>query len=172
MSLEALRARLLGPDAAVARISEIRGRVEAAKAPVEGSFSAALSRASSPGESRLRTMADDAARAAGVDPKLFAALVESESGWDPASTSGAGAMGLTQLMPGTARELGVTQPYDPGQNLAGGAKYLRSLLDRFGDERLAVAAYNAGPGAVQRAGGVPAFPETQEYVRRVMARRG
>lgn len=125
------------------------------------------------GETQLRVKADAAARAAGVDPKLFASLVTAESGWDPLSHSGKGAQGLTQLMPDTARGLGVTNALDPDQNLMGGAKYLRQMLDRFkGDARLAVAAYNAGPGAVERAGGVPNFAETQAYVRRVMGGGG
>lgn len=108
----------------------------------------------------------------GIDPALLAGLVKQESGFNPAARSSAGATGLTQLMPGTARELGVRDPTDPIQALEGGAKYLRQQLDRFGgDERLALAAYNAGPGAVQRFGGVPPYAETQHYVKTVLANR-
>jgi soluble lytic murein transglycosylase-like protein len=113
---------------------------------------------------------DAAASRHGVDPALLAGLVRQESGFDPGATSPAGAKGLTQLMPGTAAELGVLNPYDPLQALDGGARYLRQQLDRFGgDERLALAAYNAGPGAVQRFGGVPPYDETQRYVERVLS---
>jgi soluble lytic murein transglycosylase-like protein len=97
--------------------------------------------------------------------------VSQESGFNPTARSGAGALGLTQLMPGTASALGVTNPLDPAQSLQGGAKYLREQLDRFGgDEKLALAAYNAGPGAVQKYGGVPPYAETQNYVNSVMGK--
>jgi soluble lytic murein transglycosylase-like protein len=104
-----------------------------------------------------------------VDPALVEAIVSNESGFDPAATSPAGAQGLMQLMPSTARDLGVTDPYDPAQNVAAGTRYLRGLLDRFKRVDLAVAAYNAGPNAVARYGGVPPFAETQDYVRNVLA---
>lgn len=108
----------------------------------------------------------------GIDPALLAGLVKQESGFNPAATSSAGAKGLTQLMPATARSLGVTDATDPLQALDGGAKYLKQQLDRFGgDERLALAAYNAGPGAVQRFGGIPPYAETQGYVQKVLANR-
>jgi len=111
-----------------------------------------------------------AAKANGVDPALLAGLVKQESGFNPRAGSGAGAKGLTQLMPGTAAGLGVTDILDPAQNLNGGAKYLKQQLDAFGgDVTKALAAYNAGPGAVQRFGGVPPYSETQNYVRIVQA---
>jgi soluble lytic murein transglycosylase-like protein len=111
-----------------------------------------------------------AAKANGIDPALLAGLVKQESGFDPNAGSSAGARGLTQLMPGTAAGLGVTNVLDPVQSLDGGAKYLRTQLDAFGgDVTKALAAYNAGPGAVQRYGGVPPYAETQNYVRAVQA---
>jgi len=110
------------------------------------------------------------AAAYSIDPALVRSIVEAESGFDPRAISPAGARGLMQLMPETARSLGVVDAYDPSQNLRGGTRYLRGLLDRFGDVRLAVAAYNAGAAAVERFGGVPPFSETQAYVRRVLAR--
>ena len=111
-----------------------------------------------------------AAKKHGIDPALLAGLVKQESGFDPNAGSPAGARGLTQLMPGTAAGLGVTNVLDPVQSLDGGAKYLRTQLDAFGgDVTKALAAYNAGPGAVQRYGGVPPYAETQNYVRAVQA---
>ncbi len=112
-----------------------------------------------------------AARQERVPPALLAAVTRVESGFQPHAVSRAGAKGLTQLMDETAHALGVTNSFDPWQNLVGGARFLRQLLDRYaGNVALALAAYNAGPGAVDAAGGqVPPFPETQTYVRRVMA---
>jgi soluble lytic murein transglycosylase-like protein len=109
-----------------------------------------------------------AADKAGIDPALLAALVKHESNFDPSVVSHAGAIGLAQLMPGTARGLGV-DPHDPQANLDGGARYLKEQLDRFGSEELALAAYNAGPNRVAQAGGVPRIAETQAYVPRVLA---
>jgi soluble lytic murein transglycosylase-like protein len=113
---------------------------------------------------------DAAAARHGIGPALLRGLVRQESGFDPTARSGAGALGLTQLMPATARSLGVTDATDPRQALEGGARYLRQQLDRFGgDATMALAAYNAGPGAVQKFGGVPPYTETQAYVRKVLA---
>jgi len=107
-----------------------------------------------------------AAKANGVDPALLAGLVKQESGFKPDAGSPAGARGLTQLMPATAAGLGVSNVLDPVQNLNGGAKYLKQQLDAFGgDVAKALAAYNAGPGAVKRFGGIPPYAETQNYVR-------
>jgi soluble lytic murein transglycosylase-like protein len=111
-----------------------------------------------------------AATANGIDPALLAGLVKQESGFNPNAGSGAGARGLTQLMPSTAAGLGVSNVLDPVQSLNAGAKYLKQQLDTFGgDVTKALAAYNAGPGAVQRFGGVPPYAETQNYVRIVQA---
>jgi soluble lytic murein transglycosylase-like protein len=111
-----------------------------------------------------------AAQRHGIDPALLAGLVRQESNFDPNAGSPAGARGLTQLMPATARGLGVTDVTDPLQSLEGGAKYLKQQLDAFGgDVTKALAAYNAGPGAVQRYGGVPPYAETQNYVQKVQA---
>ena len=113
---------------------------------------------------------DESAAASGIDPALLAAIISNESGFNPNATSGAGARGLMQLMPQTAASLGVTDAYDPEQNVRAGARYLRAMLDRFGTLQLAVAAYNAGPAAVERYGGVPPYLETRAYVRNVLAR--
>ena len=103
-----------------------------------------------------------------VDPELVRAIVRVESGYDPKAVSSKGAMGLMQLIPATAHRFGVVNPFDPKQNLEGGVNYLKYLLDLFGgDLALSLAAYNSGEHTVQRSGGVPAIPETQDYVRKV-----
>lgn len=104
------------------------------------------------------------ARKHGIPEDLFLRLVQQESGWNPSARSHKGARGLAQLMPGTAAKLGVDAS-DPVQNLEGGARYLRMMYNTFGSWRLALAAYNAGPGAVAKYGGVPPFRETKNYVR-------
>ncbi len=108
-----------------------------------------------------------AADTTGLAADLLHAVIATESGYDPRARSPKGAMGLMQLMPATARDLGVVDPYDPEENIFGGARYLRSLWDRFGDLTLALAAYNAGPDRVAQYGGVPPFPETRTYLRRL-----
>ncbi|MCC5963999.1 MAG: lytic transglycosylase domain-containing protein [Rhodobacteraceae bacterium] len=108
-------------------------------------------------------LARNAARAHRIPEDLFLRLVHQESRWNPNAVSHKGAIGLAQLMPGTAQMLRV-DPNDPQQNLEGGARYLRMMYDRFGDWRLALAAYNAGPEAVTRHGGIPPYAETQDYV--------
>ncbi len=115
------------------------------------------------------TDAIDAAGAKyGVDPALLQSVIQQESGFNPYATSAAGAQGLMQLMPSTSAELGVTDPYDPNQSIDAGARYLSSKLSEYGgDVSLALAAYNAGSGAVARYGGVPPYPETQNYVQSV-----
>jgi soluble lytic murein transglycosylase-like protein len=99
-----------------------------------------------------------------LDPRLLHAILIVESAYRPDAVSSAGAQGLAQLMPGTARDLGVADPFDPAQNVAGGGAYVAQMLARYDDVRLALAAYNAGPGRVDRAGGVPQIAETQAYV--------
>lgn len=125
-----------------------------------------------PGDRRaLETLVARAAAQQGLDPALVHAVVQVESGFNPQAVSPAGAKGLMQLMDGTARALGVRDPFNAAENVAAGTRYLRQLLTQFGDERLALAAYNAGPGAVRRYGGVPPFAETQRYVATVLALR-
>jgi len=109
-----------------------------------------------------------AARSFDVDPALVKAVVAAESNFDARAVSRVGAQGLMQLMPETAQRMGVTAPFEPSQNLRGGVRYLSEMLDRYGDLRRALAAYNAGPTAVDRYRGIPPYPETRAYVSRVL----
>lgn len=105
----------------------------------------------------------------GVAPRLLAAVAKQESSYDPRAVSPAGAKGLMQLMPATAHGLGVDDPFDPAQSVDGAARLLRNLIKEFGRTDLALAAYNAGPGAVHKYDGIPPYPETKDYVRRIMS---
>ncbi|MBP7240911.1 lytic transglycosylase domain-containing protein [Amaricoccus sp.] len=118
---------------------------------------------------QFQELARAAARRHNVPEDLFLRLVRQESNFHPAAVSSKGAIGLAQLMPGTARLLRVN-PHDPKQNLEGGARYLSMQYRKFGDWRLALAAYNAGPGAVEKHGGVPPYAETQQYVKKILGR--
>lgn len=107
----------------------------------------------------------------GLDEDFVKAVINQESGFNPNATSKCGAMGLMQLMPSTAQGLGVTNAYDAEQNIEGGTKYLKGLMDRFNnDKSLALAAYNAGPNAVKKYGGIPPYAETQNYVKSVLGK--
>lgn len=119
----------------------------------------------------LHAIADRHAGEHAISPALVRAVIQAESAWNTRAVSSKGALGLMQLMPATATELGVTDPFDPVQNIRGGVKYLRFLLDRYnGSPELALAAYNAGPGAVDRYGRkVPPYRETQAYVRKIVS---
>lgn len=118
-----------------------------------------------------RNLAYQTAQKYGLDPDMFVRQIQAESAFNPAAVSSAGAIGLGQLMPATAKELGV-DPTDPVQNLEGAARYMRQQLDRFGDPALALAAYNAGPTRVAEAGGIPNIAETQNYVAKVLGTKG
>ncbi len=121
------------------------------------------------GASEYDPLIEQAAARNGLDPAILHGLIQQESGFDPNSQSSAGAAGLTQLMPGTASSLGVANPLNPAESIEGGARYLSQMMSRFGgNTEAALAAYNAGPGAVQQYGGVPPYAETQSYVSKVL----
>jgi soluble lytic murein transglycosylase-like protein len=118
---------------------------------------------------KLSGLIQSAAQETGVDAKLLQAVIQQESGFNPNAISKAGAQGLMQLMPATATSLGVSDPFDPVQNVIGGARHLKSLLSRYnGNIPLALAAYNAGAGAVSKHGGIPPYAETQQYVQKIL----
>ena len=119
--------------------------------------------------STVRRLVDRVAARVGLDAKLAHAVVRTESNYEPLAISPKGAMGLMQLMPATARQYALADPYDPKANLEAGIRHLKTLLDRF-DVPLALAAYNAGEAAVRRYGGIPPFPETRSYVSRILSR--
>jgi soluble lytic murein transglycosylase-like protein len=173
--IEAMIARSSGvqaPDAAAATNFQQQLLQASASGPGLGltTGATAVAAGASGGDGAFKTEIDAAAAKYGLDPALLRGLIRQESNFNPSAGSPAGAQGLTQLMPGTAASLGVTNPLDPAQSIDGGAKYLRQQLDAFGgDVTKALAAYNAGPGAVQRYGGVPPYAETQNYVRQVQA---
>jgi soluble lytic murein transglycosylase-like protein len=171
--------------AVTSRIAQITGQTAPVPAPVtsgSGSFAAMVNSAMNAQAPLVPTQGPNVipppqieqlvnanAGAWGVDPALVKAIIANESGFDANATSKTGAQGLMQLEPATAGALGVGNAYDPAENISGGTRYIRGLLDRFhGDLRLAVAAYNAGPGAVEKYGGVPPYAETQTYVENVL----
>jgi hypothetical protein len=143
----------------------------AQKTPVKSKAKAATSKPSA-ASVNIPEIVEQAARANQVDPLLVHSIIQVESNYNPYAVSPKGAQGLMQLMPGTAWKMGVGNSFDPRQNIEAGVRYLKYLQDLYKDDRLALAAYNAGPEAVQKYKSVPPYPETQDYVNRVGQRYG
>ncbi len=153
------------------RFVDSRGVVHFSNVPTDQRFVRVQpegTRAVPMGSERFDELIARVARQYELPPALVKAVIASESNFDPAAISAKGAQGLMQLMPATAREMGVEDSFHAEDNVRGGSAYLRELIDRYGDWRHALAAYNAGPTAVEHYGGIPPFPETREYVRRVL----
>ena len=124
-------------------------------------------------DTELSSLITNAATVSAIDPKLLRAVIDQESGARPCAVSSKGAKGLMQLMPATALDLGIDNPFDPKSNIDAGARYLKQLLEKFqGDLPQALGAYNAGPKTVDQAGGVPQIPETQDYVKSILQKMG
>lgn len=159
-----------GPVTAAIGASEANAADAVAFAPANPQTSAITQVADTAGPAQWRGRVAELAAKYDISPSLLEALVWQESRWNTGAVSPVGARGLAQLMPGTARQLGVN-PHDPSANLEGGARYLREQLDTFnGNLEKALAAYNAGPGRVHRAGGIPRIRETQNYVSAILSR--
>jgi soluble lytic murein transglycosylase-like protein len=151
--------------ALVVRADRRTGKLVRTVAPVKSSSDASASRPDA--SFNIPEIVEKAARDNNVDPLLVHSIIQVESNYNPYAVSPKGAQGLMQLMPPTARDLGVTNGFDPRQNIEAGVRYLKYLQDLYKDDRLALAAYNAGPAAVQKYKWIPPYPETQDYVNRV-----
>lgn len=175
-----------GLEAAASRIQQLQVMMQSMENPpaaqptgavtsVRGTFKNLLQQATPSSSGAMNAgafepLVDKASKTYGLDKDLLLSVIRQESGFNPDAVSKAGAQGLMQLMPGTAEKLGVSQPLDPVQNIDGGARYLKGLLDQFhGNVPLALAAYNAGSNAVRKYQGIPPYAETQQYVRSILA---
>jgi len=172
-AVDLLSSNALGLDPAAVPLTSPSGsaaRLPVTAVPLRPTSAPSVSIASiGSGDVPYADLIDRAARKYGIDPALIAAVAHAESGFNPRAGSNAGAKGVMQLMDATARGLGVSDSFDPAQNIDGGAKFLAGLLKQYnGNTSLALAAYNAGPGAVQKYGGIPPYEETQRYVPKVL----
>jgi soluble lytic murein transglycosylase-like protein len=154
---------------AIRRIADYRESFEALSTQALSTRLEPVARQASKGSAHYDRLIQNTADSFDVDPALVKAVVAAESNFESRAVSHVGAQGLMQLMPSTARAMGVRRPFAPSENIRGGVRYLRSLLDRFEELDLALAAYNAGPEAVKRHGGIPPYPETEAYVTKVLS---
>jgi soluble lytic murein transglycosylase-like protein len=158
-----------GPGTATPALGEATALTPTSTAPTTAPVPATSETGPGNGTVPYQSLIEESCAKYGVDPALLAGLIEQESHFDPTVGSSAGAQGLTELMPETAASLGVTDPHDPAQSIEAGARLLSEKLTEFGgNTELALAAYNAGSGAVQQYNGIPPYPETQEYVKKVL----
>ncbi|NSW54876.1 MAG: lytic transglycosylase domain-containing protein [Armatimonadetes bacterium] len=174
----------LGLDGVIARIEEIRSQLgtladPTADAGVQQPFATTLAsamsthdRPSTAGPIQIEALIRQAAAKHGISEDLVREVIRAESDFNPRCVSRAGAMGLMQLMPENCREYGVSDPFDPAQNVDAGVRHLKDMIDQFGRLDLALAAYNAGPGAVRKYGGIPPYSETRAYVAKIRERLG
>ena len=168
---------LTGLDATLHRINMIENQFQSLMSygvkpdsDFQNILDKSINKSTETSRSEINDLIEKYAEKNGLDSDFVKAVVKQESGFNPNATSKCGAMGLMQLMPSTAQGLGVTNAYDAEQNIMGGTKYLKGLMDRFDNNKsLALAAYNAGPNAVKKYGGIPPYMETQNYVKSVLS---
>jgi soluble lytic murein transglycosylase-like protein len=175
---ETLRTAAEKQQAAVAQQLESVRRQREATSPRPATVTTATTPSPEPScdvmpEEAVAPLIEGAAKAQELQPKLLRAIIAQESAFRPCAVSRVGAQGLMQLMPGTAEDLGVEDPFDAKQNIDGGARYIKQLLDKYkGDLPQALGAYNAGPATVDQSGGIPNFPETQSFVKAILGKLG
>lgn len=157
------------PQGSQGRVKVFRRKISIPSLYFPTSFPSTFRYSPKPGEHRYDPYIQAVCLKHGIDHHLVKAIIKAESAFNPVAVSPKGAMGLMQLMPDTSRDMGVTNPFDPLENIEGGVRYLKRMLSRFNNNlTLALAAYNAGPNAVERHGGIPPYDETRTYILRVM----
>ncbi|TGK01764.1 lytic transglycosylase domain-containing protein [Leptospira langatensis] len=174
-SYQRIRARMEEIEGITERFQPKKQEGDPTKKPAESGFADTLDAKfkelsgmdADPGQKDLAQIIQKEAAKNHLDPNLVKSVIRAESGFRSSAVSPKGAMGLMQLMPGTAEALGVEDPFDPEDNIAGGTRFLADMVKKFGDTNLALAAYNAGPGAVQKYDGVPPYRETKDYIKKV-----
>lgn len=160
----------LTSHADIYKFKDSEGVVHYTNIPQSKNYRKVMSESKSSARNKYSYIIREKSRKYNIEPSIIKAVITAESNWNPRAISQKGAIGLMQLMPSTARDMKITNPHDPEQNIEAGTRYLRFLLNRFdGNINLALAAYNAGPGKVERSGGIPPITETKKYVRKVIS---